>query len=1238
MPSCNPQKPHRIDMSPCCAPQPFRLPSLTSSTLRNQNFVVAGGSQNGTIAVITLPLSYVRGSPGRSTTLTLDAQNSSPKPGTTLTQWVWAVITIPDKRAVTNTTGRITQVRLRPGEWLGMAGASLVSEGCACLLCGMRCSLDKVNVRSTHPVPHLANSSLNHALPPAALPATTGQYQIGLLVLDSSGGNAVAQKNIQVGQPPDDPRKQPRPPIIPSIDGPLEAESGGELLLPAITDPNNDPVNVVWQIRKNGKLVTQGTGGNLLLNDVDPGTYEIQVKADDGMLTSSATYDLIVVPAGKGTKKPPPKATTPRPPSTDDGSSDSGSGSSSDRLDLDPRLSSLTLSQGATLEIDAGSTSIPIRDLRKYSYKWALKAKATGQTVTTEEGQSVSLPLNDADSLQLQLTVTDKASGLTATGNSNLKVLPRPEGADPLPVVSGRCGPFTASPSTATKLTCRGKIQTLTADGEPSNDPVVWAWRVTKLKDQSITTAVGPTADFGELEEGEYVVEAALGVKGPPTSTNTIYFLSSYLTVRAGASSSNGGGSSSGSGGSTGGTGSSKKASAPARAGSEDAAAEDVPTDADSAGGLLETEPGANAPNQTQKKKGAAKLTPEQQQFNQYWRQQLQKGKSKQEPSIVVELQANPYSGAGPDSGSDAGPDAGSDAGDAGWQRWQQGQVDDNPGRAVELVESPAAADDSSHQQQQHRQQQQQRTQLHAQQRSQQQQQQQVVAAGSDDVAEPPAPTPMTAHKAQHRPQRQQQQQQAAPQQTEALQEEAEVAAPAPRQHHQQQHQQQEEEQLLQEAQQEQDMEPAPAPAAAPRQQQQQQQHKVSHQQPHKALQQQQQQRKVVQAHKLPQQQQQQQQQAPAGRPTTISSKEWLAEQAQALQQQPKQPPKQKQGVKHGKQHQTASPVQQQHQQGDPDAEAEGADLQQSQEQQQPKQTKQVKHSKQHHPATPVHKQQQHQEDLVSEAEGADLQQSQEQQQPKQTKQVKHSKQQHQEDLVSEAEGADMQQSVEEQRKEQEQQLLQKRLARKRVDLSAQQQQLEQQPQPPQQEQEQQQRYDGDEDVPRAHQQQQQQQGQQQRQQQEQQVKESVPRMPKVVALQKVVTGPPLRPVTSSTPAHHSSSSSSSKAAARHSATGSKHPAVSSSSSSSGSSEQVQQERERGPLQPVMAMHPAVAAPPTRPIVTLHKVLTGPSLQPRMAKGSGSTAAAAADAAGSSGPALQPRYARTQTVEESQDA
>ena len=87
------------------------LPCLISL----QDFVIAGGSPEGTVAVITQPLSYVRGSTGHTTTLTLDARNSRPRPGTSITQYVWAVITLPDKEAVTNSTGRITQVQLQPG-------------------------------------------------------------------------------------------------------------------------------------------------------------------------------------------------------------------------------------------------------------------------------------------------------------------------------------------------------------------------------------------------------------------------------------------------------------------------------------------------------------------------------------------------------------------------------------------------------------------------------------------------------------------------------------------------------------------------------------------------------------------------------------------------------------------------------------------------------------------------------------------------------------------------------------------------------------------------------------------------------------------------------------------------------------------------------------------------------------------------------------------------------------------
>ncbi|WIA16632.1 hypothetical protein OEZ85_013295 [Tetradesmus obliquus] len=68
--------------------------------------------------------------------------NSSPKPGTTIRQYVWAVASMPDRQSVANATGKVAQVRLPPGS-----------------------------------------------------------YMVGLLVLDSSYGNAIALKNFIVAGP-----------------------------------------------------------------------------------------------------------------------------------------------------------------------------------------------------------------------------------------------------------------------------------------------------------------------------------------------------------------------------------------------------------------------------------------------------------------------------------------------------------------------------------------------------------------------------------------------------------------------------------------------------------------------------------------------------------------------------------------------------------------------------------------------------------------------------------------------------------------------------------------------------------------------------------------------------------------------------------------------------------------------------------------------------------------------------
>eukprot|EP00882_Tetradesmus_deserticola_P014840 GHRQ01015792.1.p1 GENE.GHRQ01015792.1~~GHRQ01015792.1.p1 ORF type:complete len:191 (+),score=21.95 GHRQ01015792.1:90-662(+) len=128
------------------------LPRLLILSNPAQNFVVAGGTLGGLIAVISQPLSYAPASPGPFTTILLDAQNSSPKPGSSITQYVWAVVDRVNLTAdgkptpVANVTGRLAQVRLRPGA-----------------------------------------------------------YQVGLLVLDSDNTNAIAQKNFVAGP-------MPRPP------------------------------------------------------------------------------------------------------------------------------------------------------------------------------------------------------------------------------------------------------------------------------------------------------------------------------------------------------------------------------------------------------------------------------------------------------------------------------------------------------------------------------------------------------------------------------------------------------------------------------------------------------------------------------------------------------------------------------------------------------------------------------------------------------------------------------------------------------------------------------------------------------------------------------------------------------------------------------------------------------------------------------------------------------------------
>jgi hypothetical protein len=89
---------------------------LTSSA--SNTIVIGAGRPDGLIAVISLPNSFVpAATDGNMVSVTLDARGTQASPGNKLTQFVWAVISLPDKTPVTNTTGSRAVVSLPPGDY-----------------------------------------------------------------------------------------------------------------------------------------------------------------------------------------------------------------------------------------------------------------------------------------------------------------------------------------------------------------------------------------------------------------------------------------------------------------------------------------------------------------------------------------------------------------------------------------------------------------------------------------------------------------------------------------------------------------------------------------------------------------------------------------------------------------------------------------------------------------------------------------------------------------------------------------------------------------------------------------------------------------------------------------------------------------------------------------------------------------------------------------------------------------
>ena len=400
------------------------------SSVASQTFVVGAGRADGLIAVIAQPNPWVPGpAGGGQATVSLDAAGTQPSPGNRLTQWVWAVITLPDKTPITNTTGPVATAALPPGD-----------------------------------------------------------YQVGLLAIDSAGDNAIAKKNFTVGgrggggaggaggggggaggnAPPQIP-----PGLV------VTGSSGATAVIPGISDPNGDAVSLEWVIDPDD-LAIPGQGTAVSLRGVPPGEYTLQITArDDRGATSTARATLRVQPAGGG-------AGGASPPPPDEGG-------------LSLRLPSLTLGAGSNVVLNAGATGVPLDELADYTYTWTLTQKATGSRVDGQSGPTARFSLARPDTYQLQLQAAPKAGGGGGGGSgggtatSNVRVLAR--SGPPLPVLAAgsKCGPFTSPAGGDVRLACPD-LKVTDDKGAPYTN-VTFAWRVTNIDSGAVKTGIG--REFG---------------------------------------------------------------------------------------------------------------------------------------------------------------------------------------------------------------------------------------------------------------------------------------------------------------------------------------------------------------------------------------------------------------------------------------------------------------------------------------------------------------------------------------------------------------------------------------------------------------------------------------------------------------------------------------------------------------------------------------------------------------------
>jgi hypothetical protein len=447
----------------------------------SKDFVVGSRDASGAAAVITWPPALVQASTGSTlTTIALDGSGSAPAwNGSTISQYIWAVVSMPHKQPVANATGRLTTT---------------------------------------------------------ALPA--GFYQVGLLVLDSDGNTATARKNFAISSTSSSVNS---PPIV-KAGLTFSGTAGGSLKITGVTDPDGDAVTVTWALmdQSTGKT-SQGMGDTLPLVGQAAGSYLLLITANDGRGGETSGTAAVTVLSKAGTAMPP-AATTPTtlPSSTSSSSSGarlpappptppaaSSSISTAAGVAAIKKLPAITLPRGAVLEMDADSFNLVPASAKVDTFVWELKQRSTGEQVATVYAKLGRFELSAVDTYDLRLTAYDtKGKAYSSTGSVNVVAPSAAAGFNSWTSFSGICGPFTAKQYTTSTLSCNA----LTVTG--TSGKLNYAWTITAPSGAvSIKTGVKPS--LVGLGPGHYRVELAIGINGAPTGQNTAYYRVSYLKVQA---------------------------------------------------------------------------------------------------------------------------------------------------------------------------------------------------------------------------------------------------------------------------------------------------------------------------------------------------------------------------------------------------------------------------------------------------------------------------------------------------------------------------------------------------------------------------------------------------------------------------------------------------------------------------------------------------------------------------------